>query len=131
MTFDGKYNMLSMKNRYERTHGYTYGHMIVTKNHMTVAELTEGVFPKWTHELEIMGSICDFYDYSWRFYLDGRLVLANSTNKNLNWIGKNDCGHHEYQSLNDMLRDWLDELTEDKSKEQFDDEIYYIKYMML
>lgn len=29
-----------------------------------------------------------------------------------------------------MLRDWLDKLTKNESKE-FDAEIYYIKYMML
>ena len=59
--------------------------MIITTNHMSVAELTEDVFCKWTDELEIMGSICDFYDYSWRFYPDGRLVLADSINKDVTY----------------------------------------------
>lgn len=120
-----------MKSRYKRSNGYSYGYIIITTNHMSVAELTEGVFRKWTDELEIMGSICDFYDYSWRFYPDGRLVLADSINKDVNWRGRNECGHFEYQSLNEMLRDWLEKLTKDESKKQFDDEIYYIKYMLL
>ena len=119
-----------MQSRYKRNNGYSYGYMIITTNHMSVAELTEGVFRKWTDELEIMGSICDFYDYSWRFYPDGRLVLTDSINKDVNWRGKNECGHFEYQSLNEMLRDWLDKLTKNESKE-FDAEIYYIKYMLL
>ena len=50
--------------------------------------------------------------------------------EDINWRGKNDCGHFEYQSLNEMLRDWLDKLTKNESKE-FNAEIYYIKYMML
>lgn len=32
--------------------GRTYGEMIITTNHMSVAELTEGVFHKWTNLIQ-------------------------------------------------------------------------------
>lgn len=102
-----------MESRYKRDHGYSYGEMIQKQDALTVSELTEGVFSEWDDKLEIMGSICDFYDYMWRFYPDGRLVLADTILyskdvKNCEWKGKVDCGHLEYHSLDDMLSDWLD-----------------------
>lgn len=56
-----------MESRYKRDHGYSYGEMIQKQDALTVSELTEGVFSEWDDKLEIMGSICDFYDYMWRF----------------------------------------------------------------
>lgn len=99
-----------MESRYKRDHGYSYGEMIQKQDALTVSELTEGVFSEWDDKLEIMGSICDFYDYMWRFYPDGRLVLADTILyskdvKNCEWKGKVDCGHLEYHSLDDMLSD--------------------------
>ena len=68
-----------MESRYKKNRGYTYGNMIITQDDddTTVSELTEGVFQDWNDKLETMGSICDCYDYSWRFYPDGRLVLSD------------------------------------------------------
>ena len=82
-----------MESRYKRDHGYSYGEMIQKQDALTVSELTEGVFSEWDDKLEIMGSICDFYDYMWRFYPDGRLVLADTILyskdvKNCEWKGK-------------------------------------------
>lgn len=47
------------------------------------------------------------------------------------WRGENDCGHCEYQSLDEMLIDWLDELEKNESKEKFDEEIEFIKSMSM
>ena len=121
-----------MESRYKRDHGYSYGEMIQKQDALTVSELTEGVFSEWDDKLEIMGSICDFYDYMWRFYPDGRLVLADTILyskdvKNCEWKGKVDCGHLEYHSLDDMLSDWLDELKRNDSTKKFDEEISFIE----
>ena len=121
-----------MESRYKKDNGYTYGEMITTQDNTTVEELTLGVFKKWNDRLEVMGSICDFYDYVWRFYSDGRLVLATTIDYNTNpsscdWKGNNECGHLEYQSIDDMLRGWLDELKENESVYWFEDEIAFIE----
>nr|DAO32065.1 MAG TPA: hypothetical protein [Caudoviricetes sp.] len=118
-----------MESRYKKNRGYTYGSMIVTQDDTTVSELTEGVFHEWNDKLEIMGVICDFYDYSWRFYPDGRLVLSDFLNEDSEWRGENDYGHFEYQSLDEMLLDWMDELEKNESEEKFDEEIEFIKRM--
>ena len=123
-----------MESRYKKNRGYTYGSMIVAQDDTTVSELTEGVFREWNDKLEIMGSICDFYDYVWRFYPDGRLVMSdtilhNGDVESCNWVGSNDCGHLEYHSLDEMLLDWLDELKTNESEEQFTEEIEFIEAM--
>ena len=122
-----------MESRYKKNRGYTYGNMIITQDDddTTVSELTEGVFQDWNDKLETMGSICDCYDYSWRFYPDGRLVLSDFLHGDSEWRGENDCGHCEYQSLDEMLIDWLDELEKNESKEKFDEEIEFIKSMSM
>lgn len=129
-----------MKSRYEKIRGYNYGKMIIeqekerreTKD--VVKELTENNFSEWNDKLEIMGSICDYYDYVWRFYDDGRLVLADrlatdTGDTTCDWIGENSCGHLEYNSLDAMLIDWLDELEKNEGKEQFSEEILFIRSM--
>ena len=94
-----------MESRYKKNRGYTYGSMIVAQDDTTVSELTEGIFHEWNDKLEIMGSICDFYDYSWRFYPDGRLVLSDFLNEDSEWRGENDYGHFEYQSSEEIYDD--------------------------
>lgn len=123
-----------MTSRYERSRGYSYGSMITSQDDVTVSELTENVFREWNDKLEIMGSICDFYDYVWRFYPDGRLVMSdtilhNGDAESCNWVGSNDCGHLEYHSLDEMLLDWLDELKTNESEEQFTEEVEFIEAM--
>lgn len=123
-----------MTSRYKRSRGYSYGSMITSQSEATVSELTENVFHEWNDKLEIMGSVCEFYDYVWRFYPDGRLVMSdtilhNRDAESCNWIGSNDCGHLEYHSLDEMLLDWLDELKANKSKERFTEEIEFIEAM--
>lgn len=109
-----------MKSRYKRSRGYSYGSMITSQDDVTVSELTENV--------------CEFYDYVWKFYPDGRLVISdtilyNGDTESCNWIGSNNCGHLEYCSLNEMLLDWLDELKRNENEEQFTEEIAFIEAM--
>lgn len=101
--------------------------MITAQDNTTVSELTEGVFLEWNDKLEAMGSICDFYNYAWRFYPDGRLILSDFLNDDCEWRGSNSCGHIEYQSLDDMLKDWLEELEKNEGKDKFEEEIEFIK----
>ena len=43
--------------------------------------------------------------------------------------GKDDCGHLEYQNIDEMLIDWLDELKQNEGSYKFDEEIAFIKSM--
>lgn len=117
-----------MKSRYEKQYGYTYESMITAQDEETVSELTEGVFTHWNDKLETMGSICDFYEYLWRFFPDGRLVLTSldSNDEDCDWKGETYSGHHEYLSLDEMLSDWLTKIDE-ADKKYFIDEIQFIK----
>lgn len=68
-----------------------------------------------------------------RFYPDGRLVLqimnANTKDTDSEWRGKNDCGHLEYETLDHMLVDWVDELKKNEGSYKFDKEIAFIESM--
>lgn len=92
-------------------------------------DLTNHVFSEWNEKLEVLTHICDLYGYLFRFYRDGRIVMEDTILKdtNCNWIGQNSCGHLEYNSLDEMLIDWLDELKKNEGKEQFDEEIKFIE----
>ena len=98
-----------------------------------VEDFTKEVFHRWNDKLEILTRICDWYGYGFRFYPDGRLVLQmlrdNTKEKDFEWRGKDDCGHLEYQSLDDMLIDWLDELKQNEGSYKFDEEIIFIENM--
>ena len=75
-------------------------------------DLTNCVFSEWNEKLESFTHICDLYDYGFRFYEDGRIVMEDRflEDSNCEWKGKSECGHLEYQSIEDMLKDWLDEI---------------------
>ena len=45
------------------------------------------------------------------------------------WMGKDDCGHLEYETLDHMLVDWLDELKKNEGSYKFDEEIAFIESM--
>lgn len=99
-----------------------------------VEKYTKGLFHKWNDKLEILTRICDYYSYLWRFYPDGRLVLQmmeeNTQDEDSEWRGKTDCGHLEYETLDHMLVDWLDELKKNEGLYKFDEEIAFIDGMI-
>ena len=96
-----------------------------------VGRITNNNYSKWSDKIETFVRICVYYAYSWRFYPDGRVVLqADARNRkpsDLEWRGKDDCGHLEYQSLNHMLLDWLDELKSNEGSYDFAEEIELIE----
>lgn len=96
-----------------------------------VEDLTSNVFHEWNDKLEILTRICDYYSYTFRFYLDGRLVLqmvnAKTKDNDSRWRGKDDCGHLEYFSIDAMLIDWLDELKKNEGSYKFEEEIKFIE----
>lgn len=98
-----------------------------------VEDITNNVFYKWNDKLEILARVCDWYGYMFRFYSDGRLVLQmmemNTKEEETEWRGKDDCGHLEYQNLDEMLIDWLDELKQNEGSYKFDEEIAFIEAM--
>lgn len=98
-----------------------------------VEDITNNVFHKWNDKLEILTRVCDWYEYMFRFYSDGRLVLQmlkmNTKEEESEWMGKDDCGHLEYQNLDEMLVDWLDELKQNEGSYKFEEEIDFIKSM--
>ena len=98
-----------------------------------VEDITQGAFHKWNDKLEIITRVCDWYGYHFRFYSDGRLVMqmlnANTHENEFEWRGKDDCGHLEYQNIDEMLIDWLDELKQNEGSYKFDEEIAFIKSM--
>lgn len=100
-----------------------------------VEDITNNVFNKWNDKLEVLTRICDWYEYMFRFYSDGRLVLQmlkmNTKEEESEWRGKDDCGHLEYQNLDEMLVDWLDELKQNEGSYKFDEEIAFIESMSL
>lgn len=79
--------------------------------------LTNGVFSEWNEKLEVFTHICDLCDYVFRFYEDGRIVMEDRILKNTNceWKGERTCGHLEYQSIDEMLKDWLDEIKKNET----------------
>lgn len=96
-------------------------------------DITQGAFHKWNDKLGIITRVCDWYGYHFRFHSDGRLVMqmlnANTDENEFEWRGKDDCGHLEYQNIDEMLIDWLDELKQNEGSYKFDEEIAFIKKM--
>lgn len=95
-------------------------------------DLTNGVFSEWNEKLETFTHICDLYDYVFHFYEDGRIVMEDRVleNSNCDWKGKNECGHLEYSSIDEMLIDWLDEIKNNKSLQSIlKEEIEFIEQM--
>ena len=93
-------------------------------------DLTNGVFSEWNEKLEAFTHICDLYDYVFRFYEDGRIVMEDRIleDTNCQWRGKDDCGHLEYSSIDDMLKDWLDEIKNNENvKSILKNEIKFIE----
>lgn len=96
-----------------------------------VEDITKNVFHKWNDKLEVLTRICEWYDYVFRFYPDGRMVMqmlsGNTKDEDSEWRGKDDCGHLEYPSLDAALIDWQDELGKNEGSYKFDEEIEFIK----
>ena len=92
--------------------------------------LTNNVFSEWNEKLEVFTHICDLYDYGFHFYEDGRIAMEDRIleDSNCEWKGKNECGHLEYQSIDNMLKDWLDEIkNHEKAQDIFKNEIEFIE----
>lgn len=85
------------------------------------------------YRMKVLTRICDYYSYKFRLYPDGRLVLqmmnANTKDTDLEWRGKDDCGHLEYETIDHMLIDWLSELKKNEGSYKFDEEIVFIESM--
>ena len=79
--------------------------------------LTCGVFTEWNEKLETFTHICDLCDYVFRFYEDGRIVMEDRIleDTNCEWKGETMCGHLEYQSIDDMLKVWLNEIKNNET----------------
>lgn len=58
-----------------------------------------------------------------------QMLNANTSEDEFDWRGKDDCGHLEYQNIDEMLIDWLDELKQNEGSYKFDEEIAFIKSM--
>ncbi len=80
---------------------------------------------------DIVKKICDCFDYNYKFFEDGRFVMDDDLGvdhkSTTDWLGSNYCGHLEYQSIDDMLLDWLDELK--TVPNAFIDEVKFISKM--
>lgn len=85
------------------------------------------------YRMKVLTKICDYYSYKFRLYPDGRIVLqmmnANTKDTDLEWRGKDDCGHLEYETIDHMLVDWLSELKKNEGSYKFDEEIVFIESM--
>lgn len=107
------------------------------KNEVSMTkELTNGIFSEWNEKLESFTHICDLYDYVFRFYDDGRIVMEDKIleDTNCQWIGKDDCGHLEYLSIDDVLIDWLDEIKSNENenmRELLKDKIDFIEHLKI
>lgn len=85
-------------------------------------------------KLNIIKEICNYFDYYYTIYEDGRVVIDNGLDieheSTLEWLNYSYCGHLEYKSIDDMLFDWLDELTNGEVTQiVFKDEIEFIKQL--
>ena len=82
--------------------------------------------------LEPLSSICKCYDYVWRIYPDGCVVMVDKDMykrgcTSLRWVGKSTCGHLEYKSVEQMLINWLPELEKNCGQNSMKREIEVIK----
>lgn len=88
--------------------------------------ITNGAFNKWNDTLEVFTSICEDFDYSWKFYNDGRVVVEDKLlDSGVLWKNKNEKGHYEYKNVNEMLIDHLSKLI--NSNYDYSNEIMFIK----
>ena len=55
-----------------------------------------------------------------------QMLNANTSEDEFDWRGKDDCGHLEYQNIDEMLIDWLDELEQNEGSFIFDEEFAFI-----
>lgn len=99
-------------------------------------DLTNHIFSEWNDKLETFTHICDLYEYVFRFYENGRIVMEDRIleDTNCKWKGKSDCGHLEYLSIDDMLIDWLDEIKSNENENMralLKDKIDFIEHLKL
>lgn len=98
---------------------------------------------EWSNEMEVIGHVCDFFDYVWRKYNDGRIVLdmmmgshdkiedTDSIYGNCDWLGKDYCGHIEAKSAKEMCLKlkFLDDIKEREKEwvEYYAEDIAFIE----
>lgn len=85
---------------------------------------------------DVVKTVCDCFDYNYKIYDDGRIVLDDGLGVDhiptTEWLGADFCGHIEYNSIDEMLTDWLRELKNGKdAQEAFSEEIKFIETMCL
>ena len=97
-----------------------------------VEDITNHTFNVWNDKLEVMLRICDYYTFMYRFYEDGCIVLQmaceNTKDSETEWVGHSDDTHFEYESLDEMLKDWCKRLK-DSEASAFAEEIEFIENM--
>ena len=80
----------------------------------------------------VLKTICDCFDYNYKIYEDGKVVIDDGLGidhkATLEVLNKNYCGHLEYESIDEMLVDWLDELENGEDAQKiFSEEIKFIE----
>lgn len=79
-----------------------------------VDDITNHMFNAWNDKLEVMLRICDYYTFMYRFCEDGCIVLQmaceNTKDSETERVGHSDDTHFEYDSLDEMLKDWCKRL---------------------
>ena len=81
---------------------------------------------------DVINEICNCFDYDYKIFDDGRIILDGNGEATIEWLNKNFCGHKEYQSVDEMLIDWLKELKNGKdAQEVFLQEIEFIETTIL
>lgn len=104
---------------------YWYGQIMYEQE--SINDMSE-----WSDKKEIMGRIVDYcFDYLWKIYPDGSIVInsrikldEDNTLYEFKKLGRNFEGHFEYDSIEELLNDWLETLFE--SDINFSDEINFI-----
>lgn len=84
---------------------------------------------------DVVREICNGFNYNYTIYEDGRVVLDDGLGVDhtptTEWLNNDFCGHIEYQTIDDMLIDWLEELKNgDDAQRVFADEIKFIEQML-
>lgn len=110
-----------MKERYLKSH-------LISEDDANdfINEITNGVFNEWNDTLEVFTSICEDFDYVWRFYTDGRVVVEDKLlDSGASWKNKNEKGHYEYKNVNEMLINHISKLI--NSNYDYSKEIRFIE----
>ena len=91
----------------------------------------KGEWRKQMKKEEVVKEICNCFDYNYSIYDDGRVVIDDGLGVDheptTEWLNNDFCGHIEYQSIDAMLLDWLEELKNGNKENVFLEEIEFIE----